>query len=230
MRLVRGAEFAGALRPHVFGVGSRQDWIVAGNFVNSKAAALSAASPQRSDGGRTNRSISPLTGVARVVEISCASGFRNGCVRRLMRMWLRLLIVAMCVPVSLAVASDAALTPPEKAAGWISLFDGKTLDGWVTSNRSPSKRPVEEGSLNPHKCGAYMLMYDKPWGDFVLALDFKISKGCNSGIFLRTFPLEPRPGKDVGYNGIEVAVDDTPSAGFHDTGAIYDLVKPTRMR
>ncbi len=73
-----------------------------------------------------------------------------------------------------------------------------------------------------------MLIHEKPWSDFVLQLDFKISPHCNSGVFVRTFPLTPREGKDVGYNGIEVAVDDTTEAGFHDTGAIYDLVKPVK--
>jgi hypothetical protein len=32
----------------------------------------------------------------------------------------------------------------------------------------------------------------------------------------------------VGFNGIEVAIDDTATAGYHDTGAIYDLAKPAR--
>src|SRR5262249_13761637 len=62
----------------------------------------------------------------------------------------------------------------------------------------------------------------------VLSLDFKISKGCNSGIFIRTYPLTLRPGKDVGFNGMEIAIDDTPGAGYHDTGALYDLVKPSK--
>ena len=62
----------------------------------------------------------------------------------------------------------------------------------------------------------------------MLALDFKISKGCNSGVFIRTYPLTPRPGKDVGFNGIEIAIDDTTTAGYYDTGAIYDLVKPSK--
>jgi hypothetical protein len=107
------------------------------------------------------------------------------------------------------------------------LFDGNSLTGWMTSNQKPSQRPVEEHAINPHKCGGYMLIHEKPWGDFKLSFDFKIAKSCNSGVFLRTSPLTPRPGKDVGFNGIEVAVDDTTTAGFHDTGAIYDLVKPS---
>jgi hypothetical protein len=127
--------------------------------------------------------------------------------------------------VSNAVAADNALTQAEAKEGWILLFDGDTLNGWITSNQTPSQRPVEDHALNPRKCGGYMLIHEKIWGDFVLALDFKISKGCNSGVFIRTFPLTVRPGKDVGFNGIEVAVDDTTGTDFHDTGAIYDLVK-----
>ena len=73
-----------------------------------------------------------------------------------------------------------------------------------------------------------MMIHEKQWSDFVLSLDFKISRGCNSGIFIRTFPLTPRPGKDVGFNGIEVQLLDSTGSGYYDTGAIYDLVKPTK--
>lgn len=130
-----------------------------------------------------------------------------------------------------ALAADPEnnrLSETEKAAGWILLFDGKTLDGWTTNSQKPSRRPVEDGAINPHRCGGYMMIHESTWGDYTLGMDFKISKKCNSGIFIRTFPLTPRPGKDVGFNGIEVAIDDTETAGYHDTGALYDLVKPTR--
>lgn len=127
-----------------------------------------------------------------------------------------------------ALAADNTLTEAEKRDGWLLLFDGKSLDGWLTSSREPSRTPVEEGALNPHRCGGYMLIHEQQWSDFVLALDFKISRGCNTGIFLRTFPLTPRSGKDVGFNGLEIAIDDTTGAGYHDTGALYDLVKPSR--
>lgn len=123
---------------------------------------------------------------------------------------------------------DNVLTAQERAAGWISLFDGSTLNRWKTSDGRPSRVPVADGAIDPHGCGGYMMIHDHIWSDFELALDFKISKGCNSGVFVRTFPLQPRPGKDVGFNGIEIAIDDTTGAGFHDTGAIYDLVKPRR--
>ena len=127
-----------------------------------------------------------------------------------------------------AAADDNRLTSQEAAAGWTLLFDGQSLAGWQTSSGKPSQRPVEDGTLNPHRCGGYMLIHEQPLADFVLRLDFKIAKGTNSGVFFRTWPLEPRPGKDVGFNGLEVAIDDTQSAGLHDTGAIYDLVPPSK--
>ncbi len=137
------------------------------------------------------------------------------------------LICALSLPFAAnARAADNTLSDAEKKDGWRLLFDGNTLDGWMTSSQKPSNRPVEDHAINPHKCGGYMMIHEKPWGDFMLSLDFKISKNCNSGVFVRTFPLTPRSGKDVGFNGIEIAVDDTATADYHDTGAIYDLVKP----
>jgi hypothetical protein len=143
-----------------------------------------------------------------------------------MRILSPLLLLVMA---SVARAADNQLTDKEKADGWILLFDGKTLDGWMTSSAKPSKTPVEDGCINPHKCGGYMMVHKKMWENFVVSMDYKISKGCNSGVFIRTYSLKPRPGKDVGFNGIEIAIDDTYGTGYHDPGAVYDLVKPTKQ-
>jgi len=123
-------------------------------------------------------------------------------------------------------AAENTLTDKEREDGWQLLFDGKTTTGWISIKSEPlAVSHVQEDSLNPHPCN-YMLVYEKPLTNYVLAMDFKISPKCNSGIFIRTSSLTPRPGRDVGFNGIEIAVDDTKTAGFHDTGAIYDLVQP----
>jgi hypothetical protein len=134
--------------------------------------------------------------------------------------------LALTIPLR---AADNELTEQEKKDGWLLLFDGKTLDGWMTSSKTPSKRPVEDHCINPHKAGGYMMVHEKMWENFVVSLDYKISKGCNSGVFVRTFSLTPRPGKDVGFNGLEIAIDDLWGAGYHDPGAIYDLVKPSKQ-
>ncbi len=138
---------------------------------------------------------------------------------------LSVLIFAMG---STARAADNELTLAEEAEGWMLLFDGKTTDGWLDSKKQPvAATHVKDGTLNPHPCNS-MLIHKEVYDNFKLSLDFKISPKCNSGVFIRTFPLKPREGKDVGFNGIEVAIDDTMTAGFHDTGALYDLVQPSK--
>lgn len=132
----------------------------------------------------------------------------------------------LAVAASSSWSAENQLTEKERDEGWQLLFDGKTTDGWISIKGEPLPAShVQEGSLNPHPCN-YMLVYGRPLENYILALDFKISPKCNSGIFVRTSSLTPRPGRDVGFNGIEIAIDDTKTAGLHDTGAIYDLVPP----
>lgn len=137
-------------------------------------------------------------------------------------------LLAVVFAIANVSAEDNALTESERSDGWVLLFDGATTKGWTSPKGEPlPESHVQDGSLNPHPCD-YMLIHEKAWGNFQLSLDFKISPKCNSGVFIRTFPLTPRPEKDVGYNGIEVAIDDTTANGFHDTGAIYDLSAPSK--
>src|SRR3989440_2527616 len=99
-----------------------------------------------------------------------------------------------------AHASDNELTAKEKRAGWQLLFDGKTLNGWMTSTQTPSKVPVDDGCIQPHGCGGYLMIHEKEGGDFIFSLGLKKSKDCNSGGFFLTFPLTPRPGQGGGVN------------------------------
>jgi hypothetical protein len=125
-----------------------------------------------------------------------------------------------------STAADNQLTDQEKQDGWHLLFDGKTTNGWMSIEKENlPESHVQDGALNPHPCN-YMLVYEQPLTDYVLSLDFKISPKCNSGVFFRTSSLEPKKGYDVGFNGIEIAIDDTQTDGYVDTGAIYDLSKP----
>ena len=145
---------------------------------------------------------------------------------------MKLLVLSAALALSplhaVAQAADNTLTDAERRDGWMLLFDGKSYIGWMNSDGSAPRNFIENGTINPHGAGHYMVVHEKQWENFVLSADFKISPHCNSGIFIRTSSLTPRPGKDVGFNGLEIAIDDTSTAGFVDTGALYDLSKPTR--
>ncbi|MDB5350253.1 MAG: hypothetical protein JWN86_1500 [Planctomycetota bacterium] len=123
-------------------------------------------------------------------------------------------------PAALILALGVMAVAAEE--GSKSLFDGKSPTGWkLNSGGDLPKANIQEDGLNPHGSGGYIVMYEKPYKDFVLDFDYKLSKGCNSGVFLRVG--EP---KDPVYTGLEIAIDDTTGTGMHDSGAFYDLVAP----
>jgi hypothetical protein len=103
------------------------------------------------------------------------------------------------------------------------IFDGTSGQNWMLLNRKPlSRAHVERDGLNPHGTGSYMVVYQQKLADFVLDFDYKLTRGCNSGVFLRVSNLN-----DPINTGLEVALDDTSGTGLHDPGAIDDLVAPT---
>ncbi len=80
--------------------------------------------------------------------------------------------------------------------GWTSLFDGKTLDGWVQKNGTASYR-VENGTLvgktaegSPNS----FLCTEKNYGDFELELEVKVDPRLNSGVQIRSKTKETATG------------------------------------
>jgi hypothetical protein len=95
----------------------------------------------------------------------------------------------------------------EADAGWVELFDGRTLDGWTTVGGrydGHARWTVEEGAITgrqgPNREGG--LIYTQGvYGDFELELDLYIDWPFDSGIFLRMLP------PDTGLKGMQVTVD-----------------------
>lgn len=92
-------------------------------------------------------------------------------------------------PVPLPPVSDAEL-----AEGWISLFDGKTLFGWRPN--SDLNWSVRDGAICADQGKPGLLLTTFQLADFELRCEYRLQKGGNSGIFLRT-PFYPKnPAKD----------------------------------
>ncbi|MEX0704502.1 MAG: DUF1080 domain-containing protein [Planctomycetales bacterium] len=122
------------------------------------------------------------------------------------------------------MAADNQLTPEEEQAGWKLLFNGKDASGWITSNgKAPPASVVEDGALMPYQSGGYLLVHERPYGDFILKCDVKMPEECNSGIFFRVGDL-----KDPVQTGFEIQVMNSKGTGMQDFGAIYDLVPPKK--
>jgi type 1 glutamine amidotransferase len=93
-----------------------------------------------------------------------------------------------------------------------------SLDCWTYK---PDGWKVEDGALALQDKGGY-LWSKQQYGDFELNLEFKVSKGCNSGLFFRSNPKDPVQG------GFEIQIFDSygKTAGKHDCGALYDTYPP----
>lgn len=134
------------------------------------------------------------------------------------------LIVAVFALSELAIttssAADNELTSEETRAGWQLLFNGRDLNGWKCNNGKPIATSIEDGSLVPYKSGGYIIVYDKPFSDFILKCDVRWEDPrCNSGIFFRVENLE-----NPVHTGFEIQVMSGTATGKHEFGAIYDLV------
>jgi hypothetical protein len=118
--------------------------------------------------------------------------------------------------VALFLASPAgAQAPAEK--GWIALFNGKDLKGWVTNGQE--KWIVEDGTiLGESTAGRYgYLTTEKTYGNFALRVKFKPETDGNSGVFTRSRITgnSPQTGPDI--EGMQIEVDPT-----RKTGSIYE--------
>ena len=130
-------------------------------------------------------------------------------------------VTAAIVALGLALGSLGLATAAEDD-GWEVLFDGSSLDAWTVK---PKGWIIEDGALARQPGGGYAWS-KKQYGDFILDLEFKVSKGCNSGIFIRT--ANPR---NCVQTGIEVQVLDSfgkQKVGKHDCCAIYDCLAPSK--
>lgn len=126
-------------------------------------------------------------------------------------------------------STDADEQTPADPIEWVSLFDGKSLDGWTQRGGSAPYR-IEDGAIvgttvpgreenGKMVSGApnSFLCTDRVYGDFNLELEFKVDRGMNSGVQIRS---NSYPGyHDSRVHGYQVEIDPSDRAW---TGGIYD--------
>ena len=144
------------------------------------------------------------------------------------------------------------LTAQEKAAGWKLLYDGKSTKGWhrynspgtIGSKWKPENgeltfegrpkftymlegRMMEMGGGDSKKDGGVDIVTDQSFGDFELNLEWKISKGGNSGIF---YTVQELPQYADAWNTspemqvLDNAVHKDGLIYKHRAGDLYDLI------
>ncbi len=133
-----------------------------------------------------------------------------------------------------------ALTPAQKEEGWKLLWDGKSSKGWrgARLDAFPEKGwSLKDGLLTVEKSGGGEsahggdIVTTKKYKSFVLELDFRITKGANSGIKYFVDPdLNTGAGSAIGCEFQILDDRNHPDAkqgiaGNRTLASLYDLIK-----
>ncbi len=125
----------------------------------------------------------------------------------------------------------APLARGQNEAGFVPLFDGKSLKGWTLVHGRGPGYIVEDGSIVCPVQGGGNLFTEKEYSNFVLRLEWRLSEGGNNGIGIRA-PLEG----DAAYAGMEIQVLDDEADVYQKmklkptqyTGSVYDVFPARR--
>jgi len=103
---------------------------------------------------------------------------------------------------------------------WVSLFDGKTLNGWSSIKGGNALYEVKDGAIvgtTVRNTPNTFLTSDKMYGDFILELDYKVDPSMNSGIQIRSNSIQNY--RDGVVHGYQIEIDPAErawSAGIYD--------------
>jgi len=146
---------------------------------------------------------------------------------------IRFLCLGLIFTAAFAPRLNGAGTKSDES-GWIALFDGKTLDGWVQRGGN-ARYHVEDGQIVgacvPSTPNSF-LCTQREFTNFVLEIEFKPTTGLNSGVQIRSQYFETPTefewkGKRTKVaarrvHGIQVEIDPSArawSGGLYEEGA-----------
>src|SRR5215468_7830180 len=137
--------------------------------------------------------------------------------------------IGIILAVGLASAEAfVACTTTRPEAGFVSLFDGKTLNGWTMMNSRGGGYGVTNGTIFCAAGGGGNLLTQREFSDFILRLEFKLETGGNNGVGIRA-PLEGQA-SSLGME-IQVLDDKAPKHAtiqpWQRNGSVYGIIPAT---
>jgi len=120
---------------------------------------------------------------------------------------------------ALQFSYEAAGQANQAAAGWTTLFDGKSLSSFNTIG--DANWQLMDGAVQANK-GTGFLVTKASYADFQLKVEFWVDDDANSGVFIRC----ENPQQITAMNAYEVNIYDKRPDPSYGTGAIVDVAKP----
>ncbi len=114
---------------------------------------------------------------------------------------------------NLTVAADE---PQKDKEGFVSLFNGKDFSGWVNMGQKAGWSIKDSVIHSAGETGGNWLRSEKQYKNFILKVEWRVSQGGNSGVFIRS--AEKGLPWTTGY---EVQITNAPRDDAHCTGSLY---------
>jgi len=113
------------------------------------------------------------------------------------------------------------LSAADSEEGFVTLFDGKTFNGWKAATEHPDTWKIEDGAFVAHgqRDHLYYVGDEKPFKNFELKVDVMTEPGSNGGIYFHTRYQET----DWPKHGFECQVNVS-HTDWKKTGSLYDVV------
>lgn len=104
--------------------------------------------------------------------------------------------------------------------GFVSIFDGKSFEGWKFSGENTNSWKIQDGAIlaNGRRSHLFYMGDGKPFKDFELKVDVMTRSNSNGGIFFHTKYQETNWPKA----GFECQVNNT-QGDWKKTGSLYDV-------
>lgn len=141
--------------------------------------------------------------------------------------WGRMSLLLLTLGTTEAAIAENTLSDEEKQQGWQLLFNGEDLDQWRNFKKQEisSKWVVEDGTIKLTGKGGGDILTRKSFRNFDLRLEWKISEGGNSGIFI----LADEKGKYIYSHAPEIQILDNErhpdnKLDSHLSGSLYDMI------
>jgi 3-keto-disaccharide hydrolase len=123
--------------------------------------------------------------------------------------------------------ADNTLTDAEQQDGWQLLFNGEDMAQWRNFKKPDldSRWVVEDGTMTLTRKGGGDIMTRQSYSNFDLRLEWKISEGGNSGIFI----LVDEEGRKIYSHAPEIQILDNErhsdrKIDSHRSGSLYDMI------
>ena len=130
--------------------------------------------------------------------------------------------LGLCLLLLALVSSPFPSSASGQEAGWTTLFDGSSLDGWRVLGDANWELADDAVSADN---GSGYLVTESSYGDFELTLEFWVDEPANSGIFTRCSD----PDNIGAANSYEVNIYDTRADQTYRTGGIVNVAAPTSV-